>query len=126
MSLPNTFKRIRLELAREPGHPEGDSSIGYQFTAPLDPDARIDADLWREHRKDCTVLRFRPKGDLDIGHLVRRGGGWAFHYDIDGDEEDEAGFRFADHAFRLGEYVSIRDGDDMRTFRVASITAAPG
>ncbi len=36
------------------------------------------------------------------------------------DEEDE-GFRFADHAFAQGEYVSIRDDGELVTFRVVSV-----
>lgn len=125
MPLPENFKRIRLELAREPGHPEGEPQAGYQFVAPLSADGRIDADLWRAHRGACRVVRFRPDEVADIGHLVRRGGGWAFHYDIDGDEEDEAGFRFADHVFSPGEYVSIREDTGMHTFRVANVAEAP-
>ena len=35
-TLPPSFRRIRLELAREPDHPEGSREIGYDFTAPLD------------------------------------------------------------------------------------------
>jgi hypothetical protein len=64
------------------------------------------------------VVRFRPGEADDIGHLIRkRGGIWAFHYDIDSDEEDdEAGYRFGDHAFKLGEYVSIREDEDLRTW----------
>jgi hypothetical protein len=123
MSLPANFKRVRLELAREPGHPAGEHDIGYQFVVPLDAAGRVDGDLWREHKSACKVVRFRPDEELDVGHLVRRGGGWAFHYDIDGDEDDETGFRFADHVFRPGEYVSIREDSGMHTFRVAAVTA---
>jgi hypothetical protein len=39
---------------------------------------------------------------------------------------DESGFRFERHAFLPGEYVSIKEQDDvLRTFRVASGTRAP-
>jgi len=34
--LPVCFRRIRLELAREKGHPEGSASIGYTLLAPID------------------------------------------------------------------------------------------
>ena len=30
------FQHIRLELAREPGHPAGDPASGYDIVAPLD------------------------------------------------------------------------------------------
>jgi hypothetical protein len=48
---------------------------------------------------------------------------WAFRYDIHGDpSHDEAGFRFASHAFLPGEYVSLKEQDDvLRTFRVVSV-----
>ena len=31
-----SLKKIRLELARTPGFPEGSGRHGYEFTAPLD------------------------------------------------------------------------------------------
>ena len=34
------------------------------------------------------------------------------------EEDDEQGYRFADHAFQPGEYVSIREDEGLRTFRV--------
>lgn len=123
--LPASFRRIRLELAREPGHPQGASEIGYDFVAPLDTQGRVDPDLWRAHRDQCTAVRFRPNQEIDIGHLTRApGGSWRFHYDVAGDEPDEAGYRFGEHMFRPGEYVSVREGDDMHTFRVVSVKAA--
>lgn len=119
--LPRTFRRIRLELAREPEHPAGSRRHGYVFVAPLDESGRIDAKLWKQNRDDCRVVRFRPD-DEDIGHLVHRpGGSWAFHYDVDGDEDDEVGFRFDDEKFVIGEYVSIREDETMHTFRVTSV-----
>jgi len=54
--------------------------------------------------------------------VVRRpGGSWAFHYDIRGNEPDEAGYHFQDERFELGEYVSIREQDGMHTFHVTSV-----
>ena len=45
--------------------------------------------------------------------------------DESADDDDEAGYRFASHAFRPGEYVSIRDEDgEMHTFQVVSVEAA--
>ena len=37
------------------------------------------------------------------------------------EEDDEAGYRFGDHAFKVGEYVSIREDEDLRTFRVVRV-----
>lgn len=119
--LPHAFRRIRLELAREPGHPEGSHRFGYEFVAPLGDEGRIDPKLWKAHRDECRVVRFRPD-DRDVGHLVHRpGGSWAFHYDVDGDEEDEPGYRFGDERFVVGEYVSIREGDKTHTLQVTSV-----
>jgi hypothetical protein len=117
-SLPAQFRQIRIELAREPGHSLGDSAFAYLFTAPLDGDDRIDAALWRKHREACRVARLRPNGDQH-GHLVHRGGGWAFSYP---GAPDEVGFHFADECFVAGEYVSITQGGKSHTYRVASVT----
>ena len=93
-----------------------------------DGDDRIDAETWRKFRERCRVRRFWGEQPDEIGHLVRKpGGAWAFHYDINGDEDDdETGYRFNNHLFRLGEYVSLREHDDeLRTFRVVSVTDLP-
>ncbi len=119
-----TLERIRLELARDPQHPEGSNRHGYEFIAPLADDSRIDVEEWRKERARCRVHRFWQGEPDEVGHLVRtRGGHWAFHYDVNGDsDEDEAGYRFADHTFKPGEYVSIREHDgDLQTFRVVSV-----
>jgi hypothetical protein len=120
-TLPRAFRRIRLELARETGHPAGSRKYGYVFVAPLDASGRLDPTLWKEHRDECRVVRFRPD-DEDVGHLVHRpGGAWAFRYDVNGDEGDEAGFRFFDERFEPGEYVSIKEDNAVHTFRVSSV-----
>jgi hypothetical protein len=48
-----------------------------------------------------------------------------FDYEGVAEEDDEAGYRFGAHAFRPGEYVSIRDEDgEMHTFQVVSVEPA--
>lgn len=121
LTLPRQFREIRLELAREAGHPEGSREHGYRLIAPLDAEGRIDAHLWEMHRLACRVVRFRPDEDDEVGHLIRRGKDWTFHYDIKGTDDDEAGYRFADERFVPGEYVSIRETEGLRTFRVISV-----
>ena len=115
--------KIRLELARGHDHPEGSKAIGYEFAAPLNADFKINPEEWHKRRDNCRVRRFRPGEADDLGHLIRKpGGSWAFHYDIHSDEEDdESGYRFGDHAFTLGEYVSIREEEGLRTFRVVRV-----
>jgi hypothetical protein len=39
-SLPAQFRQIRIALAREPGHPEGDDDVAYIFVAPVDAEGR--------------------------------------------------------------------------------------
>jgi hypothetical protein len=117
--------KIRLELARTHDHPQGANSIGYEFAAPLAADGRIDPKAWEKNREHCRVVRFRPGEADDIGHLVRKpGGSWAFHYDIHSDEEDdESGYRFGDHQFRIGEYVSVREDDELMPYQVKRVVA---
>ena len=121
-----TLRKIRLELARDHDFPSGSSLRGYEFTAPLNAEGRIDSGGWKAHQGQCRVYRFWENEDDEIGHLIRKpGGSWAFHYDIHGEEDDdETGYRFGDHSFIPGEYVSIMEHDDvLRTFRVVSVAA---
>lgn len=117
------LKKIRLNLARTKEHPAGSARHGYEFLAPLATDGRIDAEAWRKVREKCRVRRFWGGEEEDVGHLVHRpGGSWAFRYDIAGDEDDEAGYRFGAHPFVVGEYVSIKDEDgDLNTFTVVTV-----
>lgn len=125
--LPNSFRRIRLNLARSPEFPQGSSRHGYEFVAPLDEQGRIDVEQWRAHRDHCRVRRFWEGEDDEIGRLVHKPGGaehgrWVFDYDPEADEDDESGYRFGAHAFRPGEYVSIRaDDGQMHTYRVITV-----
>ena len=122
-----TLSTVRLELARDPNFPEGSTNHGYEFVAPLNADGHIDAEEWRTRKERCAVRRFWGGQADERGHLVhRRGGTWAFHYDVQGDpEEDEPGWKFDTHVFKTGEYVSLREQDgELRTFRVASVRPA--
>ncbi|WP_334175962.1 hypothetical protein [Pseudoxanthobacter sp.] len=117
-AVPDSFRRVRLDLAREPHHPEGSRTHTYSFIAPLDDDGRLSPALWHEHREACRVVRQRH-GDQSIGHLVRRpGGSWAFRYPEDAGLGDEAGYRFDAEHFVPGEYISVHESDGMHTFRV--------
>lgn len=126
MSDVDRLRKIRLNLARTKEFPNGSARHGYEFAAPLAEDGRIDAVAWKTLRAHCRVRRFWGDEEEDIGHLVHRpGGSWAFRYDVAGDEDDEAGYRFGDHAFVPGEYVSIRDDDgELNTFQVVTVTRA--
>ena len=129
-TLPHTFKRIRLNLARSKEFPQGSTRHGYEFVAPLDGRDHIDAALWKVHRDHCRVRRFWAGEDDEVGQLVHKPGGpehgrWLFDYNPKRADDDESGYRFGAHAFRVGEYVSIRDEDgEMHTFQVASVEPA--
>lgn len=117
------LRRVRLELARDPDFPAGSRDRGYDFIAPLDEKGNIDHEAWKQLKDRCRVRRFWATEPDMVGHIVRRAGGWAFHYDIHGDPgHDEPGYRFDQHAFLPGEYVSILEQDGvLRAFFVASV-----
>ena len=119
-----SLMKIRLELARDQDFPEGSADRCYEFVAPLGADRRIDEPEWKANRDRCRVRRFWSGKPDEVGHLIRKpGGSWAFHYDLLGDpDDDESGYRFGDHTFKRGEYVSIKEHDDVvRTFRVVMV-----
>lgn len=118
-SLPAQFRQIRIELAREPGHPEGDAGLAYVIVAPLDANDRIDPKLWRAHREACRITRLQPDRDDQHGQLVHTGEGWIFSYP---EVPDAVGYHFADERFVFGEYVSINEDGKMHTYRVVSVT----
>jgi hypothetical protein len=121
-SLPAQFRQIRMELAREPGHPEGERAVAYVIIAPLTPDGLIDPKLWKNHREACRVVRRRPDEQDQLGHLVYHpGGAWGFHYAGESKLPDEAGYHFAGEHFVAGEYVSINERGKMHTYRVTSV-----
>jgi hypothetical protein len=123
-----SLSHIRLELARDHDFPEGSRERGYEFIAPLSDEGRILVPEWNVQRDRCRVRRFWSEEPDEIGHLIRKpGGSWAFHYDLHGDPEDEeTGYRFGDHKFLLGDYVSIKEHDGaLRTFQVVAIQPVP-
>jgi hypothetical protein len=61
--LPDNFRAVRLHLAREPEHPEGDAQHGYDFLMPLKDDGCIDSKTYHAHPQACRVRRFAPVWD---------------------------------------------------------------
>ncbi|TSJ64278.1 hypothetical protein FO470_03050 [Starkeya sp. 3C] len=124
------LQRIRLHLARSKDFPDGSARHGYEFVAPLDASGHIDAEAWKDVREACTVTRFWGNDTPESGYLVRRAGGvsgasWVFDYEQNASDDDETGYRFGDHAFAPGEYVSLRDEDgELHTFVVFSVVPA--
>lgn len=122
-----TLKKIRLELARTEGFPEGSPRHGYEFVAPLDNSGHIDADAWHDMKDRCTVLRFWSGQDDEAGRLRHVGHGWRFDYDGRIDEDDEPFFKLDRHTLAPGKYVSITEHDRVqRPFRVVSVTPFGG
>ena len=127
--LQTHLRRIHLTLARTKDHPEGSERDGYDFVAPLDQEGRISLEGFKRQRQLCFVHRIRDGVIEERGVLVHRPGGkggiWAFDYEGASGIDDEPGYRFADHIFKAGEYVSIRDEDGvLKTYRVNSINPA--
>ncbi|MFC0012715.1 hypothetical protein [Devosia nitrariae] len=121
--MSSRIAKVFLELAREPGHPFGDSKYAYHIYLPLTDDGRIDADSWMQNPARCRVRRFRP-GEEAMNGRLRRGPGsrWFFDYDDRTDFDDEAGFRYDSERFVPGEYVSIREDDgSLHTFQVIDV-----
>lgn len=58
-----------------------------------------------------------------VGRLRRKPGGQWFVDYAEGEEDDEAGFRFGDERFVAGEYVSIANAGQMRTYQIARVVA---
>ena len=129
-TLPHMFKRIRLNLARSKEFPQGSAKHGYEFVAPLDDKGHIDVAEWRKQKDHCRVRRFWEGQDDEIGRLEHRPGGpeharWVFDYNPKRADDDESGYRFGAHAFKQGEYVTIRGSDgETHTYQVASVQAA--
>lgn len=119
---PPGFFKVQLRLAREPGHPEGSDLRGYDIVVPLTGERRIDAALWKKHRELCRVVHYRDDDEHDIGHVVHQPGGtWTFRFDIQGDDDDAVGYRFGAEHFVVGEYMSLREGETLHTYRVTAV-----
>lgn len=119
------LKTIRLELARTKEHPNGSAAHGYEFTAPLDAEGHLNLDDWKEYRQLCIVHRFWAGEDDEHGELHRtRGGRWVFSYEP-GEDDDEPIFKFDNHVFKEGEYISITEHDGVtRPFRIVQVRKA--
>jgi len=124
----SALKKITLHAARSKAWPEGSSRHGYTFVAPLTAEGRIALNGWKTHRGECFVHRFWGDDPEQRGLLARHAGGrggatWAFELGEGAKlDEEEEGFRFGDHVFNPGEYVSLREEDgELMTFRVAAV-----
>ena len=116
--------RIRLELAVNPGFPEGDALCGYEFEAPLNSAGLIDREEWCSNQERYPVKRFWRNEPDKSGRLVSTSEhSWHFRYS-DLDYPDEPTFQFYRESFSVGGFVSLRDhSKEMRLFRIVSVDA---
>lgn len=121
-----TWMRVRIELARSPGYPDGSNRHGYEFILPLDANGRIDLKSYERAPQLCTVHRFWEGGDDSVGEIQHEGDRWFFSYDP-GEDDDEPILRFAERVFREGELLSVREpGGAEHPFRIVLVEPAPG
>lgn len=119
--LTSKFRHVRLVLARDKEHPEGDPHEGYDLLVPLDDNGHLDAIEWKDKQNLCRVRRFRSKGEDLIGVLRRKPGGqWYFDY-AQGESDDEIVFKLSDESFVQGEYLSVRNGGAMHPYRITLV-----
>lgn len=113
---------IRLELAREPGHPAGDPTRGYDIVAALDDEGRLNAGACRAEPDRCRVRAFEDDHTVATGRLAHGPGGrWMLDFEA-GPAEDATGHHFADERFVTGEYVSLTlPGGEQHTYVVARV-----
>jgi hypothetical protein len=122
------LRKVMLNAARSKEFPDGSIRHGYDFVAPLTAEGHIDLEAWKQHRGECFAHRFWGGEPSRRGLLVHRAGGpggatWAFEWNTGTkNEQEEEGFRFGDHAFKIGEYVSVHEEEgELLTFRVVSV-----
>jgi hypothetical protein len=121
---------ITLHLARSKEFPEGSARHGYEITAPLDGQGRLDQEEWARARSRCRVRRFWVNEADRQGVLVHRPGGaggatWMIDYNLDRPGDEEAGYRLNQHRFAEGEYITIQDEDEKpHTFEVVVVRPA--
>lgn len=117
-----TLSHIRLTLAREPGHPDGDPGTGYDLVAAVDPDGRLDAAGCKAAGDKCRVRRFQAGETMATGRL-RHAGHHRWVLDLEpGETDDQTGFRFDDAVFHPGAYVSLTAQDGgQHTYVVAQL-----
>lgn len=119
--LPAAFRRVTLELAREPAHPAGDPADRYILIAPLQADGRLDADLAKAHRDSCRFAH-QSDGASRRGSLVHGPGGrWELRYDDPAVTPGEVAFRLDKEHLEAGEYVSVVRKDGDHPYRVTAV-----
>jgi hypothetical protein len=111
--------RIRMELGRTDGFPEGSNLHGYEFIAPVSSDGHLDAEEWLRNKDMCTVRRFWGNDPDEFGKLRHLGHGWRFDYNPRDADDDEVFFKLDRHTLVKGAYVSVTEHDHVqRPFKI--------
>lgn len=111
------FTQLRLELAREPGHPHGDPRTGWDIVVALDDHGRLDLDACRADAARRRGSRFVRDATVASGHLRQNPEGpWIFDLEPDNAPAENA-YQLVSGLFEIGGWVSIVTPDgDGRTF----------
>jgi len=118
-----SLMKIRLELGRTPGNPQGDSRHGYEFIAPVDNRGYLDPVAWRSEKGRCAVRRFHPHEAEYRGSLRHNGRGWLFDYVPGRSSDNETIFRLDRHLIEKGLYLTITEEDGVaRPFKIVNVT----
>ena len=105
-----TWHMIRLDLARSREFPQGSREHSYLLRAPLDGQQTVDLEGLHAAPEKAEVLRSRPDEAEMRGYLIHKRRGWVFSYGP-GDTDDEPVFHLESHPLRIGEYVTVTEGD---------------
>ena len=113
-----TWKKIRLELARTKQFPSGSVSRGYLMHLPLDCRGNIDSTTLARKPHQATVHRYWSTEPDESGIVVPLEDGWALRCNGSADRM----LLLDGQPFRLGDQVSVLDATgEILPFTVASI-----
>jgi hypothetical protein len=114
----NSWKKIRLELARTKGFPTGSVSRGYLVQLPLDGDGRVDANALACMPRRASVRRYWSTEPDESGTIVPGEKGWIMRCNGAADRA----ILLDGKPIHLGEQVSVLEPDGgILPFRIASI-----
>lgn len=121
----SALTRVVLQIGRNPdaGFPDGDRHQGYILNAPIGADGKLDAELWKNHKSQSTVVRYGPDKDKYAdGLLAHKGDKWYFEYDEAKEGPDEDAYHLGDHRLWVGDYVTIHTSGGKSMIYVVSET----
>ena len=113
------WKRIRLDLAPNPGFPRGSAGRAYLLHLPVDAQERIDSAEIERNPGRATVRRFWSSEPDEYGQVVQADGQWHFRYE---QRANDAIFRPGPAGLQIGSDAVVESPDGVvRRFRVTSM-----